>query len=285
MRAHVIDAGFAVAARLNRFGLAPYTARARRIVARLGGDEHLVEVDGLTIGGSLADHGTYLRSLTGPGAHPFQLELFVDAIAPGSVVLDCGAHVGLHSMLAARRVGAGGTVIAVEPAPASAAALRANARENGFEQRIEVIEAAAADSGGTAPLHLHTALDQAGLIPLRGGVNRTIDVPRVPLDEVMGERRFDVAKIDVEGAEGPAIAGLERTLARSSGATLFVEVHSARVEDSGADPMELLRGLSERGKLELIDEHQRRLVPASEDELARAVREQPMAFNVRWTLD
>jgi hypothetical protein len=44
-------------------------------------------------------------------------ELMLALLRPGSVFIDVGANIGYHSLLAAKLIGAIGSVVAVEPAP------------------------------------------------------------------------------------------------------------------------------------------------------------------------
>jgi FkbM family methyltransferase len=264
MRSAAIDTGFAVAERLERVGLGPVTHRVRRLVARVGADHHEVDVDGILVGGSLASHGSYLRSLSGPAGHLYELELIRDAVEPGMTVVDCGSHLGLHALVAAREAGPDGTVIAVEAAAPTAAALRAIVAANGFEDRVEVVEAAAVAEPGPVEIHLHPYLDRAGLADEASDAERVVEVPGVRLDDVLGEREFDVAKIDVEGGEVGAYAGLEEALSRSPEATLFLECHPERLYALGEDPVAWVEGLAAERPLELIDDWSRSVTPLRE---------------------
>jgi FkbM family methyltransferase len=281
----VVDTGFAAADRLDRLGLGGVTWRTRRALARFGFDDYAIDVDGLALGGSLADHGTYLRMTERFGTHPFQQQVFEDSVGEGATVLDCGAYIGLYTLVAARRTGPAGTVIAVEPAPPNVRALRGNVSANGYSDRVEIVEAAAADEPGHAPLHMHWALDQTGFVPATMDVKGTVTVPCVPLDDVVGERRVDVIKVDTEGAEAVVLAGLPKALERSPGAVAFIETHSHRLAASGVDPASWVGGLREHGTLELIDEPARTIGPATDEAIARAVAEHPMSFNLRLALD
>ncbi|MGH2637631.1 MAG: FkbM family methyltransferase, partial [Actinomycetota bacterium] len=243
IRGALVDAGFGVADRLQQRGLASLGARTRAVVARLSGDHYTIDVDGVTVRGSLIHHGRYLRVLTqqGLGSHLFQVGVFEQALSQGMLVVDCGAHIGLHTVLAADRVGPEGTVIALEPDPVNLDALRSNVEANGVADRVEIVEAAASDRPGSVRLHLDSNLDVSmratSSIDPRGGfpgavrdrvggsdsLRSSVEVRGVTLDEVIGDRRVDVAKIDVEGAEAEVVRGMEKAVRRSRGSTVFIE--------------------------------------------------------------
>lgn len=282
IRAAAIDAGFAATRRLASLGLWRLTYRARFLVARLTGDRHSIVVDGATISGSLIRHGPYLDRLARGAIHPFQLELFASALAPGLLVVDCGAHIGVYTVLAARLVGSRGKVVAVEPHPPNIEALRANLDANGVADRVEVVDAAASDRSGSAPVYLDQRESALSSLSPRPGMTPT-EMSCVTLDDVLAGRSVDVAKVDVEGAETHVLRGMSKTLARSGGATLFIECHPPPF--GGKSHLEWLPELREGGSLELIDERRRRLVPGTDEEISRLEAERAgWPFNVRWTV-
>ena len=147
-------------------------------------------------------------------------------VRPGHVVYDLGANVGFYTVLCARLVGPTGRVVAVEPFPASAQAVRHNARLNGFET-VEVVEAAV----GAAPGRGWLSTERGDPVTFRladGPGGPGVDVAVTSVDALVAARRPppDVVKVDVEGAEVAALHGMARTLARHRPAVL-VEVHHA----------------------------------------------------------
>ncbi len=70
------------------------------------------------------------------------------AVRATDVVVDVGANVGVHTVLLARRV-TEGSVVAYEPDPRNAAALRSHVHMNGVADRVEVVEAAAGSEDGS----------------------------------------------------------------------------------------------------------------------------------------
>ena len=77
-----------------------------------------------------------------------------NVVRPGDCVWDVGANVGLYALYAALRVGAGGTVVAFEPAADNYAALCRNVALNPMPAEVQCFCAALADQTIAATLHL-----------------------------------------------------------------------------------------------------------------------------------
>lgn len=150
---------------------------------------------------------------------------------PGDVFVDVGANVGSWTLAAARAVGPQGLVIAVEPVPHMADALRRSARANRLAN-VRVAEVALAEAGGTRPFsveHGNSGGSRLGLMD--NDAERefsAITVRTAPLDEVAREHglsRLDVVKIDVEGFESDVLAGAGGSLERFAPAIVMESGH------------------------------------------------------------
>jgi FkbM family methyltransferase len=152
-----------------------------------------------------------------------------DWVQPGMVVYDLGANVGYLSLLLARQVGAGGKVIAFEPLPANQERLLANLRLNP-ELNVELIAKAVGNGSGRMAFNLHASDDMG---KLEGSVGRQIEyadsiqVETVSLDDFVYREHNPVPgliKIDTEGGEVLALAGMKRLSAEAQ-ALLLIELH------------------------------------------------------------
>lgn len=150
---------------------------------------------------------------------------------PGDVLVDVGASIGNWTLAAARAVGPQGTVIAVEPLPQMAEALRRSARANRLAQ-VRVAEMALAEAGGTRPFsveHRNSGGSRLGLMD--NDAERqfsAITVRTAALDDVAREHRLsrlDVLKIDVEGFESDVLAGAGGCLERFAPAIVMEAGH------------------------------------------------------------
>jgi len=180
--------------------------------------------------------------ITPPGHHlltPFVLaeqgDWFEDEIRflrcwakPGANVLDVGANYGTFALSLATAVGPEGSVIAVEPTPATASCLRDSIAANGFGH-LELVEAALSDREGTLHLRLEANSELNALADEPGEEGRTVEVPSYTLDALMTSRGcpdLDFIKLDAEGAELRIVAGGEQTLRTSSPLILFEIEHA-----------------------------------------------------------
>jgi FkbM family methyltransferase len=138
-------------------------------------------------------------------------------LSPGDTYIDVGANVGLQTMAAARLVGPQGTVIAIEPNPATFALLQAHVRINGFTH-VRLLKVGLSDRSGT--LRLANDSNHSGTFTFRNIPNivESVEVPVVTGDEALtpilnrSTRRI-LVKIDTEGFEHLVLRGLENLIA------------------------------------------------------------------------
>ena len=160
---------------------------------------------------------------------PGLLALIEAELRPGDVMVDVGAHVGVHALTAARRLRdlGGGRVIAFEPTEDSSAAVRAAAGRNDLP--VDVVRAALGDAEGTIELRgdpRYGTFD-AGVRSQFGDGEVIATAPLLTFDgwaAGAGLDRLDVVKIDIEGAEILALRGMRETLRRLRPRVLAIEV-------------------------------------------------------------
>lgn len=163
-------------------------------------------------------------------AYEIQLSLFLtEALKPGDVFLDVGAHHGYFSMIAADLVGATGAVHAFEPTPASFRQLVHNTRE--FDN-VTLHALAIGARLGTATINdygeafaAYNSIFAARVIGPVPPVEASHVVTMVSLDDFCrsADIRPTIIKVDVESMEAEVIAGMGDVL-RSARPIVVLEV-------------------------------------------------------------
>lgn len=140
-------------------------------------------------------------------------------LRPGELAVDGGANRGLHTWPMARAVGSTGQVLAFEPIPPLAAALRAEAARHWLGQ-VRVVEAALGATPGLAKFHwVRNADGYSGLQPRdypTAPELRLLEVAVTTLDRELAATALPwrFAKLDLEGGEFRALQGGAGALAR-----------------------------------------------------------------------
>jgi len=164
-------------------------------------------------------------------------------LKPGQRFVDVGASFGYFATLAGSIVGPEGEVIAFEPGPQNQSLLLLNLAKNGVVHP-EVHAAALSDAPGF--LTYSSSGANGFITPFSGDPSELATralVRAETLDAVIGERRVDMIKIDVEGAEGRVLKGGKVTIDRSR-PILLMEFSPPSLEStsgmSGEDVLNIL---------------------------------------------
>ena len=151
--------------------------------------------------------------------------VFAAFVRPGDVVYDLGANVGIHSLNFSLLAGAQGTVYAFEPAPFNIAELEVIKRVNGA-QNMTIVPLAVSNQTGKLTFALG---DHPKGGSLEMGLDRTatttVDVTTIDLLIREGMKIPDFLKVDIEGAEGAALEGMDDCVAQAH-PTMYVELHN-----------------------------------------------------------
>ena len=147
-----------------------------------------------------------VRLLAPYADEPLELALLARYLQPGMTAIDIGANRGLYSLMFSARVGASGSVLAVEPDPRMLARLETLRALNRLEAVLTIVDAAVAGESGMRRLNLSTEPSLNHLEPKMAATSSpsAVDVTAVSYEDLLRQhrvRRVDLLKVDVEGAE------------------------------------------------------------------------------------
>jgi FkbM family methyltransferase len=196
---------------------------------------------------------------------PFTTSLFSEhaKTALHKCVIDIGANIGYYTLLAATLVGEKGRVYAFEPDKGNLAFLQHNVELNQLKN-ITISPNAVSDREGDTTIYLSNV--EAGehsliKVPARK-IDRTATIHTVTLDSVVNEP-VGLIKVDVEGAEVKVLTGAKNLLQKYH-PVLVVECWEDGLKASGNTIEGLFSLLKASGydRIDMIDEHENKLVPA-----------------------
>lgn len=184
--------------------------------------------------------GTAKRRLLGTSVQeeyePAVVAALQRLVRPGFVCADVGANVGVLTICLARCVGENGRVVSFEAVSETAARLRRNvARSGELAPRVTVEEVAVTDGSepsielfpgrGGAPAEWTISHEFASREDRVAVERLPIRVAAISLDSYFAPgARLDLVKMDIEGAEPQAVAGMRRLL-RDERPLLVLEFH------------------------------------------------------------
>ncbi len=174
---------------------------------------------------------------------PRFIPVFERLLQNGHVVIDVGANIGFFSLLAARRVGPTGRIIAFDP---SAKALSALLHASGINNlpNIEVHNAALYERFETLAIVHNLASTNCVVKPVHAIPSHSIDysqldlVSAMPADAALYDlTRCDLVKVAVGGNELPVMRGARRLLDRFKPVVLseYSPAYQADVSDATPD--------------------------------------------------
>src|SRR5712664_2651602 len=200
----------------------------------------------------LAGNGQVDEDLRNGGFESAELLFVQRYLKQGMTALDIGAHHGLYTLLASKRVGPSGKVLAFEPSPRERKQLVRNVRIN-FCSNVHIEPYALGKEPARNNLYVVEG-GEDGCNSLRPPAvqseTRTVPVEVITLDAIaskLGLTKVDFVKLDVEGAELDVLKGALGLLQTAPRPVFLVEVYDIRTHPWGYEAREIVEFLYQRG--------------------------------------
>lgn len=173
------------------------------------------------------------------------LAVFRRIVRPGMTVLDVGAHAGYYTRLLSELVGPSGRVLAFEPEQENYGVLQRNLSRSRYGN-VRLFNVAVSDREGWGCLYISPGSSNHSLQRGYTECQRVDRIETVTLDAFLSRRGIqtaDVIKIDIEGAEPLALAGMADTIRHSPQLSMLIEYNPAALRCGNYTPADFLKQL------------------------------------------
>ncbi len=185
--------------------------------------------------------------------HPFYWQVFkyLDQSKLPALVIDCGAHCGHFTILSevcirTKSADANTRYILVEPNPFLIPVIEKNIKDANINSRADIQQGLLGNKSGVDTLWINNKnYLTSSLHPQEN--SKAYQVNYIDLLKLVGERKIDLMKIDIEGGEYEFIPANLQLLSQTN--LLFMEIHSATEQIQ----KELYESLESVG-LKMVDE-------------------------------
>lgn len=236
------------------------------VQVQVGGRKMVVDLKDYVLGRILYLDGQYEADVQGLMQH-MNLQ--------GSVCLDIGANIGLHTIAMSHYVGDSGKVFAFEPEAHNFQLLRQNLRMNEADNVI-ALKSAVGSRESTCRLSLNSSNFGDHRVSTDESANGNFqEVPLITIDGQLRELpdgAVKFIKIDVQGFEYEVMQGMTATLNRNPDAIIFIEVFPLALRGAGTSATELMQFFRDQ-KMVGWEIHEDRIIPVSEPWVYELIRE------------
>ncbi len=144
----------------------------------------------------------------------------------GMTAIDIGANIGYVTLIMAELVGPSGKVYAFEPNPNSFRVLVKNIRANGYTSFVFPYQMGISNTNGVSRFYVSDKWNLSGMSATKHS-KQVIGIPVTTLDDFMKDKGYpDFIKMDIEGHEVEALAGMHQTLKNADRPVkILIEVH------------------------------------------------------------
>lgn len=188
-------------------------------------------------------------------------------VKPGMRVLDIGANIGYHTILAAGLVGEKGRVVAIEPGDDNFKLLSRSVAELPYKN-VELVHGGAWHTSGEIQLYVSEESPSDHKVYDSSEGRPTETITAVAIDDMFPDEKFDFLKMDIQGAEGHAFKGMRKVLRNHPPTAMVLEFCPGNLATAGTPAPEIYAFLMELGYSTFrIDEELEKIYPVSLEQI------------------
>lgn len=205
----------------------------------------------------------------------FETSIISQLTKPGDVVVDVGAHIGYYTLILADLVGPKGRVFAFEPDPVNFKLLSKNVKVNEFNS-VTLINQAVTDKAGE--VKLFTSQENFGDHQIYSSdlSRKSVKVKATSLDKYFRSKaKIDLIKIDIQGSEPAALAGMRQLLLANPNIIVLSEFWPWGINQFGYNPGDYLKQWLSMGfKVIELRRREKKLINTS---MAKLLKQHPIS--------
>ncbi|MCV6608365.1 MAG: FkbM family methyltransferase, partial [Campylobacterales bacterium] len=140
-------------------------------------------------------------------------KLIYEFMPEGGVMIDIGANKGDFALIAAKKAGANGTVVAIEPDPLNSMLIRKSIEKNNYNY-MKLLTCGVSSFNGILQFFIGKESSHNSMVQMEKN-QRSIEIITRTLDSIVDDLnldRVDLIKIDVEGADVEVLTSALNTL-------------------------------------------------------------------------
>lgn len=190
----------------------------------------------------------------------FESKYLLKIIKPGWTILDIGANIGYYTIQFSKTLNGNGIIFAVEPAENNINMLKKNIETN-KAKNVRVIDKAISSETDSGKLFLSQGHNGDHRIYKTKEKRASVTVNTITVDDILNnEKRVDLIKMDIQGAEHLAIQGMNETLDRFHDIIIVTEFSPSLLKSSGGNPIKFVQYFVDKGfKIKFFDEKKKSL--------------------------
>lgn len=182
---------------------------------------------------------------------PEETEILRRKIKSGMVVVDIGANIGYYSVLFSKWVGNTGKVYCFEPDPENFSLLKKNIIANNYHN-TNLIQKAVSNSNKEGVLYLSKEnIGDHRILNFhyydRDNEREKIKIQSTKLDSIFSNKKINLIKMDIQGAEMLALDGMKDILQNNSNLMIFTEFWPAGLEAAGFSANDFIEKIKSYG--------------------------------------